>query len=185
VDSAITVAVVGGGIVLVGGWLARRSDAKTRREEKKADWARQDEVALRAENAAELVTQTAKLLRERQDASDVADAETARLLLEQNELVAQTSRETHEKLEVIRVDVNSNMTAAMQAELDATVRELALMNVVLGLRKTAGDEPDQEALVAIKATEERIAELRAKLNDRLSSADAAAAAAAAAATGGE
>ena len=145
---ALVVAVIG---PLILTWLTGRQRA----HEKKQDWERQDAVA-------------AEAARQQKEVADQA-AEAARLLVKQNELVAETARQTHDKLEVIRVDVNSNMTAAMQAELDATIREHAMMKEVITLKEAAGSRPTEEARVAVKATEDRIAELRAKLRDRLTS----------------
>ena len=71
------------------------------------------------------------------------------------------------KLNEIHVLVNSNMTASMQAELDATQRELAMMHEVIDLKRVNGHEPTPVALEAIIFTEAKIADLRARLNDRL------------------
>lgn len=73
---------------------------------------------------------------------------------------------TNSKLDVIHTLVNSNMTAAMQAELDATVRELALMREVIALKSEHGRDPSADALAAIESTTKKIAELRAVLADR-------------------
>lgn len=74
---------------------------------------------------------------------------------------------TNDKLDIIHVLVNSNMTASMQAELDATVRELAMMHEVVDLKRKAGHEPTAAALIAIDATEAKVTELKAALDDRL------------------
>jgi len=113
-----------------------------RHKEKLEDYARQDEVAAKA-------------------------AEAARLLLAANERVAETAKVTNGKLDVIHTLVNSNMTAAMQAELDATIREHAMMIEVVALKQSAGHEPSVTSLAAIEATERKIAELQAALRDRL------------------
>ena len=144
---------------------------------KKEDWRRQDIVADRAAKAAQAITIGMK---ETADQAQVA----AKLLVINNEAVASTAAVTQSKLDVIHTLVNSNMTAAMQAELDATVRELAMMNEVIALNRAAGREPSKEALGAIVDTGAKIAELRAALADRLKQtqvAESQAAAAAAAA----
>ena len=97
---------------------------------KEQDWARQDEVAERAAAAADAILEQSK----------------------------QSTEITGQKLEVIRVDVNSNMTAAKQAELDATRRELLLM------------EELGRPIATLDKTKVRIAELEAQLNDRLEAA---------------
>lgn len=123
------------------------------RREKLADYERQDAVAARAEFAVE--------------AASARAAEAARLLLAANERVAATAKITNEKLDGIHTLVNSNMTTSMQAEHDATVRELALMREVIALHRAEGREPDVESLAAVEATGRRIAELHALLADRL------------------
>lgn len=76
------------------------------------------------------------------------------------------------KLSVIHTLVNSNMTAHMQAELDATVRELTMMREVARLHSDAGRDPSEETVSAIQLTEARVAELRAVLGDRFKIQDA-------------
>lgn len=70
------------------------------------------------------------------------------------------------KLKVVHALVNSNMTAHMQSELDATVRELAMMREVARLHEEAGRDATDETRSAIDLTEARVAELRAVLHDR-------------------
>jgi hypothetical protein len=118
---------------------------KQRRKEKAADWMREDIVAEKAAVAAEL-------------------------LAIDNRAVAKRSAETIQKLDVIHVLVNSNMTAAMQSELDATVRERAMMTEVVDLKKAAGREPTIEVLAAIRATDIKIVELCSALRERLNQA---------------
>lgn len=138
--------------------LARQAE-KMRRQDREADWDRQDEVARRAANATATVAASQKRI------ADQA-AKAAEALLEANAKVAATADETNGKLDVIHALVNSQMTAAMQSEYDATVRELAMMQEVIGLRRAAGHEPSQEALLAAEATQAKIAELAARLEDR-------------------
>ncbi len=103
-------------------------------------------------------------------AADWARQDTvAAKLLASNEQLKVTGGVANDKLDAIHTLVNSNMTAAMQAELDATVRELAMMREVIGLNKAAGREPTAESLAAKEMTKTRIAELQATLADRLRS----------------
>lgn len=81
--------------------------------------------------------------------------------------VVNASDITNEKLDTIHILVNSNMTAALQAELDATVRELAMMKEVIALNRAAGRAPSNEASKALEMTQAKIRELTAQLNDRL------------------
>jgi hypothetical protein len=119
-------------------WQVNRNAAKVRA----ADWARQDAVAAKAEDV-------------------------ARRLLAANERVAEDAKTVSGKLDVIHELVNSSMTAAMQGEHDAMVRELAMMREVIALKEANGHAPGVEALATIEATETRIAELSAALADRL------------------
>ena len=115
---------------------------RARRADKKLDWAREDDVAERAK-------------------------QTARLLVENNERVARTSKETNLKLDQIHTLVNSNMTAAMRAELEATIQKLKLMREIVARDKADNITVLPEALRAIKDVEMKIGELTATLNDRL------------------
>lgn len=80
--------------------------------------------------------------------------------------------EIGEQLRTIHYLVNSNLTKALRAELDATVREIAMMREVIELNKKAGRQPSAEAEQAVAATETRIRELRADLEDRLHATEA-------------
>jgi len=115
---------------------------RQRRMEKREDWARQDEVARRAEEAAEL-------------------------LVASNAKVAEATEQTQQKLDVIHILVNSNMTAAMQAELDATRRDLVSLREVARLNEEAGRPTSPEAAAVIEETAVRISKLDADLRDRL------------------
>lgn len=115
---------------------------RQRRAEKREDWARQDAVAAQA-------------------------AQAARLLLAENEKVREAAESTQQKLDVIHVLVNSNMTAAMQAELDATRRDLVSLREVARLNEEAGRPMTEDAGAVIAETEQRIAKLAADLRDRL------------------
>jgi hypothetical protein len=59
------------------------------------------------------------------------------------------------------------MTAEMQAELDATRRELAMMKEVISLNRATGREPSEEATQELHVTQAKIDELTAQLQDRL------------------
>jgi len=132
---------------------------KRHRDDRQADWDRQDAVAAAAK-------QTATDLAASQKRNADQAAEAATLLLAANERVAHTAQVTNGKLDVIHQLVNSSMTAAMQSELDATVRELAMMREVMELKRAAGTEPAPETLAAIDATQAKIGELAASLQDR-------------------
>jgi hypothetical protein len=82
------------------------------------------------------------------------------------DLLAEVNENTNSKLDTIHVLVNSNMTAAMQAELDATIRELAMMKEVISLNRAAGRSPAVEAISALDMTQAKISELKSQLADR-------------------
>jgi hypothetical protein len=139
---AIIVALIVGTMATIGQAWQRHGDAKARRADKEMDWARQDLVAAQA-------------------------AQAASLLLAENKKVAETAAVTNGKLDVIHILVNSNMTAAMQSELDATKREVVGLKEIVRLNKQGGQEPSNEALEVIRATEDKVAKLEAELRDRL------------------
>jgi uncharacterized membrane-anchored protein YhcB (DUF1043 family) len=154
------------------------------RDDRDAEWARQDAVAARAAQAADDLAavqkqiadhaaEAASLLLAKQEAAVQAQqnvaaqaAEAARLLVANNELVARTSSGISDQLGVIHTLVNSNMTAEMQARFDAIKRELAMMREVVELKKANGLEPTPEVLAEIAATEASLHELDAALTDR-------------------
>lgn len=107
--------------------------------QKKADWAREDEVARRVEVAR------------------TKAEEAARLLLESNQRVANSAKETNGKLNVIHALVNSNMTATLQTLLDSLNAQLVLME---------GSPKSQATTGAIAAMKTRIRELSATLEER-------------------
>jgi hypothetical protein len=86
-------------------------------------------------------------------------ASAARMATEEVKNTLATANDTtNSKLDTIHTLVNSNMTAALQSELDATRRELVWMQSV--------SEPTEEAKEAMAVTESRIAELQTQLNER-------------------
>jgi hypothetical protein len=80
-----------------------------------------------------------------------------------DERLDEITRQLHQ----IHTLVNSNLTASMRAELEASVRDVASMREVIALKKVAGHDPSEEALQAAAAADARIAELRASLGDRM------------------
>ena len=96
----------------------------------------------------------------RQDLVAERVAETADTLTE-------STLQTNAKLDTIHVLVNSNMTAAMKAELDATIREKTVIIELMSLKETMGHETTTATLAALKAAEDKITELTAVLRDRI------------------
>ena len=114
---------------------------KQRMAEKKEDYRRQDEVAAQAREA-------------------------ARLLLDANERVAETTLETNKKLEIIHTLVNSNMTSAIQEQLDARRLNLVMMEELIDIKQREGHDPSPDAIGAVLSARQRIEELTANLADR-------------------
>lgn len=148
--AAIVVSAAGSPVLL------NMLNGRQQRKSKEQDYRRQDEVAARLET--------------RQDAQAAKAAEAARDLIESNKLVADAAKEaaqiTVARLDVIHTLVNSQMTAAIQSELDATEREVVLMREVIGLNSVAGRSPTEESMGAVMATEAKIRELRVTLAER-------------------
>jgi hypothetical protein len=156
--------------------LAHRTE-RMHREDQLADYQRQDEVAKRAkETALAMAVQQDVIIQQQKDA-----AEAARMRAEQaKRTAAVTAKSTDDKLDIIHRLVNSTLSAALAAELDALVGSLAMMKEVADLKKAAGHEPAGESAIAIQSTEAKIAEIRATLASRLEQAEAIAVDAAAA-----
>lgn len=156
----VLVAVLGtAGIILSPAILAYIT-GRQRRHEKLEDYARQDLVAERVTEAADKTREVAHQA-----------AEAARLLVASNLVAAETAAAatalTNGKLDQIHTLVNSNMTAAMQAELDATRALLAMMREFRDFKATAGKPASRQALAAIEETERKVGELATTLDDRL------------------
>jgi hypothetical protein len=157
-------------LVIAGPLLLSALNARQTRRSKADDNERLDLVAARAEEAALLVAA-------RQDAAAARAAEAAEDLAKTNRLSAQAASRAAdaaadaastmvEKLDVIHTLVNSSLTAAVQAELDATIRELAQRRDNMDLRRRVGEEPSADDAAAIAADEERIGEIRLLLAER-------------------
>jgi hypothetical protein len=162
--------------------LAHRTE-RMHREDMLSDYQRQDKVAAAAaaaaDAAAEQVKAVAAQAAEAASILQAAQAESIRRTDEVARLTAQQAAQanarlddTNSKLDVIHGLVNSNMSAAMQSELDALTTSLAMMNEVVDLKRSSGSEPTAEAVISIQDTEAKIAELRATIADRLQQAEA-------------
>lgn len=104
----------------------------------------------------------------RQDAVAVKAAEALDVARQSQQAIVAATVQTNDKLDVIHALVNSNLTLALQGELDATVRELALMRELIALHRLHGAEPSPEAKEAMAHTAARITSLQAQVNDRIS-----------------
>lgn len=132
---------------------------RQRVNEKKLDWARQDEVAARAADVAE-----AQRLRAEEVANQAAEA--AKLLLASNERVAAQGTVAEAKLTVIQRMVDGQMTSALQGELAARQEALAMMQELAAIRAKNGDGPSPESVMAIEEAKRLIDVLEHTLAER-------------------
>ncbi len=124
--------------------LARRVNQE-HREDRDADWARQDKVAAHAAEAAALLAAN--------------QTEAARLLKANNEQVAETASITQAQLTEIHIAVNSTLTARMTETLDALRAQYALMKRLIV-------HPNVEERATMLRIAEAIADLEATIADR-------------------
>lgn len=161
---AITVAVIGPFLLA---WLQGRqrtadmhAEAQLRREERAEDYARQDLVAERLTRRNDEVAAKAQQVA-------IQTQTAAQLLLQNNEKVAAATKAANTKLDVIHTLVNSNMTSALQGQLDAHKAQLVTLRELIALRVTMGQSPDDETSAALLALETRVGALAANLRDRI------------------
>lgn len=114
---------------------------RARQRERSEDFARQDAVAKEVKAVKAATEAAAKLL------------------------LANTS-DTNTRLAVIHTLVNSQMTAALQSERDATERLLVVMLEIIELKKTTGHSPNTETLTAVEVIRNRVKELQVILTER-------------------
>ena len=148
-DPSVQIALIVGIFGFSGPLLLAVVQYMVHSREKRQDYARQDVVAKQAATVAKSL-----LISNEQVARNAETAATAVLVVTN-------------KLDVIHTLVNSNLTTALQNELEAASRELVLMREVITLHTAAGRKPSVETLAAIRAAESKVSELRATLNDRL------------------
>lgn len=146
-----------------------RVTEQARRKDKQEDWARQDAVAAQAADAALLLLEKQdEIAQAAKQASQKAEAAATRLI-ETNERVGRQNAEAamgiNSKLDVVHRLVNSNMTAAMQSELDAKKAQRAALRVVIGYKQSAGANVTDDE-VEINVLNVKIATLEATLTDR-------------------
>lgn len=144
---------------VVGPVLLSYLNSKQQRASKQQDYDRLDAVADRAQKVAAAAAGRA-------EAASEQVKETATLLLAANERVAEATHEAAGKLDAIHALVNSQLTAALQSELNATVRELAVLGELAAMREAMGRPVSPETAAAIRSAAARIVELKANLADR-------------------
>lgn len=115
---------------------------------KKQDWARQDLVAERLAQTNRTLTATA---------IDTHDSLTA---IQSGQAALKNGQKQ------IHALVNSNLTAAMQSQYDALVRELTGLHELVSVKRKFKVKPSAKTLTAIKQAEKNLAELKAQLEQR-------------------
>ncbi len=160
-------AILAVGFLAFGGPLAVDWFRDRRRQKERAiDFARQDvvsakvdEAAQEAANVARKADQTAALLF---DAQKVTIAKTDEVA----EAARQSNIQVTDQLRTIHTLVNSDMTAARQGELDQVRLNLVTLRKIVALMAASGKEASDEDEVAIEAAVARIKELEGILADR-------------------
>jgi len=132
--------------------ILRLLDMKERREKEDRDDRRTGEIARRVEEVARVTKQR----------GDTATDE----IFKNRQATVDSASVTNEKLDKIHGLVDGTMSTAIQSELDATKRELAMMNELIEMRKAHGQEPTRIALDALASTSGRIVELTKQMADR-------------------
>jgi len=140
-------------------WFTRRAALADRKDEHE----RQDAIAEKAAEVADVAAETARLLAARQD--EIADqaAEAARLLVKSNEKIASVAaklgEETTASLNQIHTLVNSNLAEAKHKELNATRAMLKAKLEVIDMKAERGQDASAEDIVSISEIEQRILDL--------------------------
>lgn len=135
--------LVTAGMPVLLAWQANRA----RRQERKDDNARQDEIAARVKEAAAAAKEVSTTL-------------------------AAATLTTNAKLEDIHILVNSALTAAKQAAYDAVASSLVLMREMVRRDRAAASlagrpyEEDADARASIEATEAKLASMGDELAER-------------------
>lgn len=157
--------------------VARAAKAEADHQKEVADEAR-DMLAASVAASTARAEDAARILAARTEEAATQAAKAAALLLaaqrdtidrtnEVARLAALNVATTDAQLKQIHTLVNSEMTAARQAELDQTRITLIMLRKVVAMDKANGREPEPEDLEAIITTGARITELQAILADRL------------------
>jgi hypothetical protein len=145
---------------------------KMHKQDREAEWARQDQAAAdliasqkviadKAAEAAELLLASNRESIQRTDeVARVAEATASRTDAKLDQLDLQTKR--------IHILVNSDMTAARQAQLDQARIMVLTLERVIRLAKDRGQDPDPRDVEELTEARENISNLEGILADRLS-----------------
>ena len=132
----------------------RAQDAADRRAEKEQDWARQDKVAERADAASRRLLDSQTLMAQKADEAALLLAAAGTEITDRLQIIDDQGKVNH-------ILLNSNMTRAMQNDLDG--KRL----LVLALRRIAGTEgASQDDSDLLLVTEAKITVLENDLTER-------------------
>jgi len=161
---AVLAVIAVGVFGVVGQAWQRRGDARIRKEEKEADWARQDarETAERErqEQVAEQARVAAELLLAEQRLNRKATEEVKAVAANNAALVATQLKQIHTL-------VNSDMTMARRELLDQTRLLVGMYRKTVEDDEAAGRTPLPEDIKALTDAEARVTDLQGILADRL------------------
>jgi hypothetical protein len=187
-DPAVIGAIIGGAIAILVAIFAsitapiillRQTDQR-RREDREADWARQDKVAEKAEQAAkDLAASQKEIANKAAEAASLLVAAQERTIQRADEvarLAAEQAVIQGDKLDLIDAQakrihtlVNSDMTAARQSELDQTRTMIAQTQTmievlvrVIALAQSRGQVPDPKDVSALTAAREALKEAQSR-----------------------
>lgn len=157
--NALLAAIFGGVIGALAPVLLIRANGRERRKDQIQTWKRDDKVAEQAAEAARLLlaAQRESIARTDEVAEHVAASQSAT----EAKLEANAA-----KLEVIHKLVNSTLTAALLASLDASRGELVAVLKMADLQRAHGSGPSEDELASILALRRKVGELSAEMQER-------------------
>ena len=130
------------------------------REDRDAEWARQDQVALKAERATvELAVSQKRIADQAETAANLAAERDAKVSGQLSRIDAQAHR--------IHTLVNSDMTAARQSERDQAQAMITVLRKVITLAEERGLVPEESDVDSLQVAEQRVMDLDRILADRM------------------
>ncbi len=152
-----------------------RMTASQRREERAEDRNERAEDRKRRDAVAEQAAEAARLLLDQQTSIAKKASEAAALLVQNTRHVAEQSVallvsnvKLEKKVDVVHGLVNSALTTVKLSEYDGLVRELALKEENIILRRATGEMPSKDTIDYMEVLQAKIADLKVELADRSS-----------------
>jgi len=156
-------------IAMIGPVILSIINGYQRKRDKEEDWARQDLVAARVEEAAQKAVEVAKQ-------ASVA----ARLLLQENRRTAEYNSVTNGKIDAVALQateihelVNSAMSEEMRRNMESQEAVLLVLLELKEVKETSGLGISEDLIARIEATKSTISDLKTALVDRAKAAKAA------------